>query len=632
MSIPLFIAGPILRAVTPHQVAIWWTSRECLTEGELLIQHKGAVLANLPLNACHQIQIGERAWVTLATVALSVPQDTVLTYDIVTKMGCLHETMPHMATKDGIEFKCASRADYLLHGSCRHPHHACGDALVAAKKKVASQNVLDRPALLMMSGDQIYADHVAGPMMLILTRVIQLLGLKTETLPGCTYPCSETLQSSHQHINGRESVLPTHSVKRWFGLQTRQEPIFSAKDIDNHLISLNEFHAMYLLVWSPELWKAIDWGEVADYANQPSFSDKERERWYQELLQLRAFADGSNDVRWLLSRIPTYMIFDDHDVTDDWNLTVGWEHAVYGHPLTRRIVGNALIDYWLFQGWGNNPTQYDDAFITAMKDGIARPGSATHQKAVDQVLAYQQWHYTIDTMPKVVVLDTRTRRWHSESNLNKPSGLMDWEALVEFQQAILNQPSVVIVSAAPMFGVKFIETLQKGMTTLGYPLLVDAENWMAHRGAANTLMSIFTHTRTPENFVILSGDVHYSFAYDVKIRSRRCRPNIYQITCSGFRNEFPEPLLSICEGLDRFLYSPNSPLNWLTKRKRMKILKRDPDTAGRKRLVNRSAVGELFLSKSGAPEKIQILQDDGKQVAFPALSPSRALRRRRKRN
>ncbi len=30
------------------------------------------------------------------------------------------------------------------------------------------------------------------------------------------------------------------------------------------------------------------------------------------------------------------------------------------------------------------------------------------------------------------VLATRTRRWRSESRMNKPSGLMDWEALTEF--------------------------------------------------------------------------------------------------------------------------------------------------------------------------------------------------------
>ena len=196
---------------------------------------------------------------------------------------------------------------------------------------------------------------------------------------------------------------------------------------------------------------------------------------------------------------------------------------------------------------------------------------------------------------------------------------MDWEALIEFQQELMHQDKVIVVSAAPMFGVKFIEALQKGMTNLGQPLVIDAENWMAHPGSANTLLSIFTHTKTPTNFVILSGDVHYSFAYDIKLRFRRSSPNIYQITSSGFKNQFPEPLLAICDHMDRLLYSPRSVLNFLTKRKRLKIKKRDPNTKGVRRLVNTSAIGELKLDNHGKPVRISILTGDGREIDFPPI-------------
>ena len=48
-------------------------------------------------------------------------------------------------------------------------------------------------------------------------------------------------------------------------------------------------------------------------------------------------------------------------------------------------------------------------------------------------------HFSLETTPKVIVLDTRTKRWRSESSSNKPSGLMDWEALSELQQELINQ-------------------------------------------------------------------------------------------------------------------------------------------------------------------------------------------------
>jgi hypothetical protein len=50
------------------------------------------------------------------------------------------------------------------------------------------------------------------------------------------------------------------------------------------------------------------------------------------------------------------MMFDDHDVTDDWNFSLNWASDVQGSDVGARIVGNALYAFWLFQGWGNDPT------------------------------------------------------------------------------------------------------------------------------------------------------------------------------------------------------------------------------------------------------------------------------------
>ncbi|MEF1251264.1 alkaline phosphatase family protein, partial [Vibrio owensii] len=273
--------------------------------------------------------------------------------------------------------------------------------------------------------------------------------------------------------------------------------------------------------------------------------------------------------------------------------------------------------YWLCQGWGNAPEKFNAPFMEHARRYFEELTSESQDEFIKYLYRFEDWHYTIHTSPKVVVLDTRTRRWRSESRMNKPSGLMDWEALIEFQQELMHQDKVIIVSAAPMFGVKFIETLQRIMTSFGQPLLIDAENWMAHPGSANTLISIFTHTKTPTNFVILSGDVHYSFAYDIKLRFRRNSPNIYQITCSGIKNQFPAQLLSACDAMDRLLYSPRSPLNLFTKRKRLKIFKRAPSNHNFYRLVNQSAIGELRLDEDGKPNNISILTSEGDSIDFP---------------
>ncbi|MCG7495386.1 alkaline phosphatase family protein [Vibrio sp. Of7-15] len=628
-DLPLIIAGPILRKVTPTEITVWIVTTEPLIgKFELFSKHEpNSAIFSAPMKNEQQIQIGTHAWVTLAHFTGQFPINTPLEYQLTTPDGTLSELIPHLLYTDAQRpsFVIKPAADYVLHGSCRNPHHNSPDSLVAADNKIATLPENDRPALLMMSGDQIYADHVAGPTLDAIQQVISLLGLPDEHFTDGELPDSRSIYEHHHNFYGRDKLLPHYSdPQSWLSKikPNHAIPIFSSRESENHLITFAEFFAMYLLMWSPQLWDLVDRERLKHQNFQwagKTIPEKWQQAWHEEKKHIDDFVAGLAQVQRLLAHIPTYMIFDDHDVTDDWNLTVGWEKAANDNNFSRRIIGNGLLSYWLCQGWGNAPEKFNSEFLTLATQYFKAPNAQNQDRFIAHLYRFEQWHYTINTTPKMVVLDTRTRRWRSESKMNKPSGLMDWEALTEFQQELLDEPAVIIISAAPMFGVKFIEMLQRGMTWLGYPLLIDAENWMAHPGSANTLLSIFTHTKTPTNFVILSGDVHYSFAYDIKLRFRKSSPNIFQITSSGIKNEFPNALLRFCDVMDRALYSPHSPLNLLTKRKRLKILKRDPDLPNNNRLVNQSAIGELHLDKEGKPTKIAILTATEKEITFPPV-------------
>ena len=88
------------------------------------------------------------------------------------------------------------------------------------------------------------------------------------------------------------------------------------------------------------------------------------------------------------------------------------------------------------------------ALIEKVKQSTGEQGIAQHDEIIDDLLDFDQWHYRLDTTPPIEVLDTRTQRWRSESDMNKPSGLMDWEALCDFQHSIIGKESVIVVSAA----------------------------------------------------------------------------------------------------------------------------------------------------------------------------------------
>ena len=402
---------------------------------------------------------------------------------------------------------------------------------------------------------------------------------------------SAELFSSEYCYYQRDKLLPQNAdnkavYQHLFG--GSKKPIFTSVNAKNHLVCLSEILAMYLLVWSPSLWPLV---KLKKHTVSKDFYSL----YQQECIVLNDFVFGLSEVRRGLAHIPTYMIFDDHDITDDWNLTLAWEEAACGHPFSKQIIGNALIAYWLCQGWGNTPDTFQQ-LTKKIAPHFTPQGVDLQMALINELLAWQQWHFCLATSPKIVVLDTRTQRWRSESKASKPSGLMDWEALSDLQQELIDQPSVIMVSPAPIYGVKLIETIQRIFTFFGQPLLVDAENWMAHKGTANVMLNIFRHVKTPPNFIILSGDVHYSFVYAVSHRFRCHSSTIYQITSSGIKNQFPAGLLKWLGIMNRVLYSPFSPLNWFTQRRRMKIKERKPSQSSHSALYNRSGIGQLTLT------------------------------------
>ena len=617
-TLPAVLAGPLLRRLEPQRLVLWLVGSRELTLTLRLSVDEHTRDIRLDQRQCQIVPIGRQAFIHLIDVPLedALPQDVVIGYDLLIDNAGIAEWAPHLlyANAQTPNFVLHSRIHQLVHGSCRKPHHSADEGLLCVDRLLADANTpAERPALLMMSGDQVYADDVAGPMLRAIHALIARLGLFDEYLQGAVVDDSASLYGHRASYYHRADLLPALDSnktlrERFFG--GVKKPIFTSSTADNHLVTFAEVLAMYLLVWSPTPWTLIT-------PQPPQLSAEEQARYAREQVQIDRFRDGLPGVARVFAHLSTLMIFDDHDITDDWNLSAQWEETAYGHPFSKRIIGNALLAYLLCQGWGNQPDVFGE--LVSQTQALASQAKANHLDAaaqdelVDALLKFQQWHYVLPTTPALVVLDTRTRRWRSEFTLAQPSGLLDWEALSQLQQDLLDHPCAIIVSPAPIFGVKLIETVQKIFSWCGYPLLVDAENWMAHRGAAQVILNIFRHSRTPGNYVILSGDVHYSFVYEVLIRHRNAGPRIWQITSSGIKNEFPPRLLEWFDRLNRWLYSPRSPLNWFTRRRTMQVVPHIPEHAeAGERLWNSAGIGQVFFNEQGQPVAIYQHNADGK--------------------
>ena len=609
--LPLVLAGPVLRRLEPQRLAIWLVASQSL-DLRFSLDAVG-IAAQVD---CQVIAIGEHAFVHLLEIHFDTPLpcNVAVAYDLQLPTGeGIADWAPHLlypgASRPSLVLR--ERIEQLLHGSCRKPHHPAADGLLCADRLLqACTTPEERPALLLMSGDQIYADDVAGPMLRAIHSLIERLGLFDETLEGALVANSAELYQHPACYYHRADLLPAQESnetlrERFFG--GKRKPIFSSSNADNHLVTFAEVMAMYLLVWSPTPWALVQMDMPA------GLTDQRQARYQEELPLIEGFAAGLGQAARVMAHLPCLMIFDDHDITDDWNLSAQWEETAYGHPFSRRIIGNALLGYLLCQGWGNDPDRCRALVEHCRTLTEQAPLNCSGQDAlIGELLRFQGWQFELPSNPPLLVLDTRTRRWRSESNLKKPSGLLDWEALCELQQALLDHPSAIIVSPAPIFGVKLIETVQRVFSWLGYPLLVDAENWMAHRGSAQVILNIFRHSRTPGHYVVLSGDVHYSFVYEVRIRHRQRTPHLWQITSSGIKNQFPKRLLDVLDRLNRWLYSPRSPLNWFTKRRLMEVVPRTPSRSqAGERLWNCAGLGQVFFNEQGQPERVFQLSADG---------------------
>ncbi|GAA62094.1 hypothetical protein P20652_3987 [Pseudoalteromonas sp. BSi20652] len=608
-NLPVLLMGPMVRRAEQTGVCIQFATTKP---------------ANCQINLLnvecyseqHSVALGDHLYlyfVIIKPIDNKFPVDSLLSYELTIDDAIIDLSSWCYSNQTTPAFVIPNQLSDILHGSCRNAHHPAKDSLVPAShwQNTQRSNNNQGAQLLLLSGDQVYADDVAGPMLLAIHQLVKALGIYKEQPLAIELPADINEQLYNRHLYLPKTPWQKRSklgVGYWL---KKDEPHFSSVKAYNHLIHFEEYIALYLLNFSAAAWHCVDIKNTT-YAGQ---SEQNKTIFNAEKTALIDYAKDLSEVERLFANVSTLMIFDDHDVTDDWNLTAGWEQAINDNPSSKRIINNGLISYWLFQGMGNDALNKTGELLTPFKQSLVT-NNIWQFKTFDKPLnEFNYWHYELTTIPKVVVLDTRTHRWRNEQNFNEPSGLLDWKRLTELEESLLSHDQVIIVSPAPVFGVKSIEAIQAMFNICGQPLMVDVENWMAHEGSAKKLLDTFRRTDTPNETLILSGDVHYSFCFSVQKRFGDHPNRIWQLTASGIKNEFPRKLINILDKLDSILYGPKSPLNFFTKRWHMEVDKHQTIGEGQKYLVSDSAISLITLEQ-GNLARYQLINGEGHLTEF----------------
>lgn len=461
----------------------------------------------------------------------------------------------------------------VLYGSCRKPHGDDEDTLTTADRLIEKEfnNLNARPNTLFLMGDQIYADDVADPLFPLISKLSTLLIGSSEPLELIDDRVRiEPFQTALTQVNGRQYIMENFCH-------------FTSSHSSNHLMKFGEYAAMYLLSWSPQLWETTQENPLSstyeEYVekNQVYFVFPTEERYTKENNiehvrlknrfteqqgALTSFQQSLYRIRRLLANIPTYMMFDDHDITDDWNLSYRWKENVKNSHLGSHVVANGLSAYWAFQGWGNAPDSFDERFLWVMK---------TYFKmlSIGKIISYQEdwkktlwdfdsWHFVAPTHPKAVFLDTRTQReYNIEPRPEKFGQLIEetvwapqllsqkaWESVTRslFKSGWNSGSPLIIVSATPLYGLGLIETFLHDYV---YPFKVlgvnvqtklDFEAWK-YNGKGFTEFLRQATSWKPNRCIILSGDVHYASAVTSTISFKDGRQLIInQFTSSPLKN------------------------------------------------------------------------------------------------
>jgi hypothetical protein len=507
------LAGPILRRAERDRVCVWVCTLGPVRPALLVYRAGGERDEVLGRGTAESVRLGERLYVHLLTgtpCAGRFPAGELLTYDIELGDGGTTLRLADLGLSGGVRplgyagfqlpgffLQAADAPLRVMHGSCRKLHGKGEDAFWCADELLASTaaDVTRRPSALILTGDQIYGDDVAPGLVGYLNRLGSYLTGRPEQIPGV--PPLGTLGDG-----GR---------KRW----VRDQACFTSPHAANHLMAFGEYAALYLMAFSDTTWP-----------DDPAGPDR----------SARAALPA---VRRVLANVPTYMIFDDHDVTDDWNLTARWRDRVHASPAGRRIVANALAAYWAFQGWGNDPRGFGREFSDPIVAHLAGAGQGAAARYDDMLWGFDRWSFRCPTTPVTVCLDTRTQRAYDSvdgaARLMGPAGFDRVARLIEGADHDRSRP-LLLVSPTPVCGLELAERRQKFLAGKVGPYQIDFEGWHASLHGLTDLMDFLAHRLRLTTAVVLSGDVHYGMTVDVRFTTGDSTIHLAQLVSSGLKH------------------------------------------------------------------------------------------------
>ncbi len=594
-SLPLVLAGPILRRTEKNSVTVWVALKESKDVTLKVFSRGGSLILE---GTGFTTSLSSKIHVVAVTADISVSgtelgSGSIYLYDLEFGSSSVNlSTSGVLSSGAGGIDKITYGSDPLpsfslpaedindlkiMHGSCRKPHGENFDSMIAVSQAIGFAYSGDneayannRPQQLFLTGDQIYSDDVADSLLYMIRDASDSLFQWKEKL-------TPTLSNSDSRLKPgkRSSLIRSNGFSKVDGEENYSK---------SHLMHFSDYVLMYIFCWSLELWPSSE-SSIPDYAIVGN--DGDEDTFNKELKHLKLFYRSIDDVRRSLANIPTYMMFDDHEITDDWYISRNWSYNVLNHQLGIRIISNGLMAYSVFQGWGNEPSFYEgyepgkelldaldqndathnfDTIFSGSQTywqkfrsllGVPTQNSVNTNKRLIPVAGSIPYHFSLDCdYYQVIALDLRTMRWFNDSSGFAYPQLISEQGLFQLDQLDANKEFVLLISGTPIFGNPPIEKKQRQRSSELDRLEDDCEAWGLRKRGVEGLLSKLAQSSPKVGFgsfkgriIVLSGDVHQAFVnrcefwatepYNAPSEWEWTNPHmvIAQLTASSMKNE-----------------------------------------------------------------------------------------------
>jgi hypothetical protein len=279
---------------------------------------------------------------------------------------------------------------------------------------------------------------------------------------------------------------------------------------------------------------------------------------FEEYTRLYRESWTEPSIRWLFSVLSSAMVFDDHDVHDDWNISQAWLDEMRANDWWEAHIVAALTSYWIYQHIGNLPPggHADDDLLRRVQEADdGWPVLAEFARRADRSTSGTRWSFCRDLGDtRVLVIDSRAGRQLEEGRRSMLDE-REWRWLEEhlsgdFDHLLVATSLPWLLGPGMHHAEAWSEAVAGGAWGSAFARVaervrraVDLEHWAAFQESFGRLTELLRSVgagergRAPASIVVLSGDVHHAYLFEVAFRrGAGVSSNVYQAVCSPYRN------------------------------------------------------------------------------------------------